>query len=355
MKRRVWFYLALFIVLQIIKSLFIHGIIEEYGEGRIEIRPNENQTIHFETLVLEDGYENLQPTAISSRRCRINEKEEIEVLGVSVNAYFAQTEPIQILNGAFFGEGAVKGGRNVAVISDRLAIQLFGSDKATGNLYRIEGTTYQIVGVYKKYKNFWDVLFDDGQERIYYPITSTAAENGKIETLYISLKNRSEGLVIHELEGIQINNKNSYIYNALDAGKKLRSLAQAPINILGLFMVIYLIKSAIHRIKKKEESLKSRALKVGLCAIMGYLIMRVVVAPLYIAPEALPPNNIFDIKFYTTYFKNQWVAQNYLLELHLSNFNRIYSYVRHNILIAGILQIIIFFGIKAYCLNKERK
>ncbi len=346
MKKRGWFYLALFIALQVIKTLLIKGIIDDYGEGRIEIHLNESETINFSAFSLRDGYEDLRPTVTSSRSCRINGKEEIEVMGISVNEYFGQTEPIQIINGAFLGEGAIKEGRNVVIISDELAIKLFGSDKGTGNLCRIEGTTYQVVGVYKKYKNFWDVLFDDGHECIYYPITSTAAENGEIDTLYVSLKNRADGLSIHALGEIQINDGNSYIYNELDGAKKLRSLTQAPVNIVFFFIVVYLIKIAIHLLKKAEESLKGKVIKIGLCIIVGYLLISVIIVPLYIPKEALPPYNIFDIEFYIRYLKNQRIAQNYLLELHLSNYSRTYSYVSHIILISGIIQIVVCYRVK---------
>ncbi len=355
MKKRGCFYLTLFIALQVMKTLLIKEIIDDYGEGRIEIQLNESEIVNFSAFSLRDGYEDLRPTVTSSRRCRMNGKEEIEVMGISVNEYFGQTEPMEMRNGAFFGEGAVKEGRNVAIISDELAMKLFGSDKATGNLCRIEGTTYQVVGVYKKYKSFWDALLDDGQERIYYPMTSTAAENGKIETLYVSLKNRVDGLSLHALDEIQINNSNSYIYNELDGAKKLKSLSQAPINILVLLSVMYLIRAAIHSMKNEKESFKIRVIKIGVCTVIGYLLISVMIVPLYIAPEALPPNNVFDIGFYIKYFKNQRIAQNYLLELHLSNFNRIYSCVSKSILIVGILQMIIYFRAKSLLFKRGEK
>ena len=355
MKKRGCFYLTLFIALQVMKTLLIKEIIDDYGEGRIEIQLNESAIVNFSAFSLRDGYEDLRPTVTSSRSCRISGKEEIEVMGISVNEYFGQTEPMEMRNGAFFGEGAVKEGRNVAIISDELAMKLFGSDKGAGNLCRIEGIAYQVVGVYKKYKNFWDILLDDGQERIYYPITSTAAENGKIDTLYVSLKNRADGVSIHALSKIQINNNNSYIYNELDGAKKLRSLTQAPINILSLFIVVYLIKTAIHLFKKAEESLKSKVVKIGLCAIVGYFIISVIIVPPYISKEALPPYNIFDIEFYINYLRNQRIAQNYLLELHLSNFNRVYSSISHMILIAGMIQIAICFKVKSLLFKRGDK
>lgn len=197
MKKSVCFYLAVFITLQFVKLLFINEIIEDYGEGRIEIHVNESAPMHFEAFAFNEGYKRLQPTVISLRPCIVRGKEEMEVLGIAVNEYFMQTHPLQMKNGDFFGEGAVGEGRNVSVISDELAIKLFGSEKATGNIYEVEDTPYQVVGVYKKYKNFWGKLFDDGQERIYYPITSEEAQNGQIEILSISLKNRQEEISIH--------------------------------------------------------------------------------------------------------------------------------------------------------------
>lgn len=346
MKRRGWIYLMLFIVIQVLKSLVAKEFISDYGEGRIEVKIDEDSLIDYETLAFNEGYAQIQPAVLSRHTYSIKGKIETEVLGIGTNSYFKQVEPLKMNNGTFFGVQAVREGRNVVVISDQLAMKLFGSDKGTGNRCTIDDTTYQVVGVYKKYRGLGDVFLDDGRERIYFPITSKAAKNLKIEALISSSKNRETDLSVNQLQEMQINSGNSFVYNALDAGKKLKTLIRLPLNVLLLLIVSDMIKVVIDFLKQQTGSLRNKVMAVMLSMVGTYFALSIGMQPIYMPPEALPPYNIFDISFYIKYFRGQCMVYNYMLELHLSNYIRTYALTRNSIVLLSILQIVCCFRIK---------
>ena len=246
-------------------------------------------------------YKELQPAAYNKRDYQIEGKVKTDIVGIGTNHYYKDVENIKLINGAFYGEQAVKERRNVVVISDQLAIKLFGSEKATGNSCDIEGTKYQVIGVYKKFQGWWHIFLDDGRERVYFPITSQAVKSSKVEAILIEVQDQAGGSLTWQLKEAQIDSKNSFIYHAEDAGKRLKSLKQLPISIL----------------------------------------------PIYISREALPPYNIFDISFYINYLRERHVTFNYFLELNLSNYQRIYSYTSHLIGLLNIGQVVCCFKIRA--------
>ena len=340
MKRRGWICLILFIILQIIKSLIIEEWLRDYGEGRIEVKMNENSTLDFETLAFNEGYEQIKPAVLGSRLYKIKGKIELDVLGIGTNNYFNEAEALQFRNGAFFGQQAVKEGRNAAVISDQLSQKLFGSDKGTGSICTIDAITYQIVGVYKKDKEIIAPLLDDGRERVYFPITSTAARDLKVQTLLISSKNRKEPLDINQLQQLQVSSGNSFIYNALDAGKKLRTLVQLPLNLLALLITWHLIRINIQLLKGQNARYRRKIIVTICCVAIICFILSVGIKPLYISREALPSYNIFDICFYIKYFKSQCIVYNHLLELNLSDFSKVYSMNRNSIIAFSVIQMV---------------
>ncbi|MDF2596559.1 MAG: transporter permease [Clostridia bacterium] len=347
MKRNLWIYLGLFILAQMLKALITTAFLQEYGEGRVEVKMKVETALDFAIFQSSGIYKELQPAIYNKSDYQIEGKVKTDILGIGTNHYYKDVENVRLMNGAFYGEQAVKEGRNVVVISDQLAIKLFGSEKATGNSCDIGDAKYQVIGVYKKFQDLWHIFLDDGRERVYFPITSQAAKRPMVEVLLIEVQDQAGSSLTWQLKEAQIDSENSFIYHAGDAAKRLKSLKQLPISILALFLTIYISKVIFSVVKEKGISLKHKIILMSICGIGGYLMMRMGIKPIYISREALPPYNIFDISFYIKHLRERHVIYYYFLELNLSHYQKIYRYIGHLLWLLNIGQVICYFKIKS--------
>ncbi len=325
---RVILYIVLLLCLQLTKGSLVNFMEKHYGVGRIEVYLKE--TMNFSEIYLRDSYETMMPALMGSKYYTIGAKDsvgkvkEIEVEGIGTNSYFEEMTSFELQEGAYFGEGAVKEGRPVVIISDTLAKALFSSEQVIGSSCEIDGSTYQIVGVYTRYKHLKDALFDTGLEKVYFPITSMAGKELKVSGILLPSIQGEMAMDEKALSTLGVNENNSYIYHGEDAIKRLQSLEQVIINIGGIIILINVIMYGMYLGKCKELAFRKKGCHLIVAVGIGGVALIMLMKSIYIPKEMLPPYNIFDMTYYWEYYKSKLMLHNQLARVRLTDFEGLY-------------------------------
>lgn len=328
-------------MLQIIKSVCLADYEGNYGKSRLEVILNENQQITYNQMLFQEGYTKLQPIMYST-------KENVQVEGclqstvIGTTANKVELERLQMVEGAFFDEQANYEEKNIAVMSDQLAIKLWGSEKAVKNVLKIGNDLYQVVGVYKKYESLRDYRLDDGSEKIYVPLNSSIAKGWGIKEIIINGSNKKELPRIQELATLGIESGQSLINDKTHWMKQMTHLSTLPIVLLWACFNLILIKVLMAAIKDRKQLVRYKLLKVVSGVVISYFIYKVSFAgKLYIEPSSLPGDNIFDVSFYWKALQQEWITHNQFISNKFSNFEQAYFSLKSLVHSLNLIQIVI--------------
>ncbi|MBE6025027.1 MAG: ABC transporter permease, partial [Cellulosilyticum sp.] len=254
--------LMVLILFQCLKIMMLQDFKEAYPTSRLAFYPKE--ATHYEQFVFMEAPKESPRVYLGSQFYKIEGKKEVEVKGLGVSHTYSLYEKLHLLKGNFWGEQAEKEARQVVVVSKTLAAKLFNTYEVLGETLQLEGQSYQIIGVYEKPQHLIEALVDDGEEVIYFPITSTLGKGQNIKEIWFSSEADKRLLALGE----------GTTYEATDAVKRLESIRD-----------------------------------FGLSGIPS---------------EVLPPYNIFDISYYWKYFKEQMQVHQKMLKLSETTFEATY-------------------------------
>lgn len=123
---------------------------EEYAWWKYLNRPmvnqEENEIIRRTSLLAEESC--ITATAVRTVKYRNNSANNITLLGVSEG--FENIRTFEIERGRYFSPFEVTAGRNIAVVGDELAADLFEESDPVGKEIKIGGFKVMVVGVTKK-------------------------------------------------------------------------------------------------------------------------------------------------------------------------------------------------------------
>ncbi len=346
--------MLLFILAQLLKISGIHFLEKNYGTGRLEIYPE--TPIEVKKFCLEEGYKSLMPIGLSSQKCEMHKgQKRVAVVAKGTNAYFPMLEPISMQDGAFFGERAASEGRNVVVISDELALLLFGSPFVTGKSCTINDVSYQIVGVYTKYRHLLDTFFDLGEEVVYLPMTSQIGRQAGIEVILLPPTWKEEAIEEKDLLKLGLDGNSSLIYHAEDACERLQAGVEAASCLSALVLIGYCVYYAFKLFEEKTLSYKKKLILLGSYGLISCVAFVLGVKAFYIPTDVLPPYNIFDLSYYWDSFKKQLVLHHQLLRRQLTYFESLYWMLRQGSLLLTLLQVLLSFPISHWFLKQVNK
>lgn len=218
-------------------------------------------------------------------------------------------------------------GEKLAIISDKMSLELFKSYDAIGNKIIVLGENYMVIGVYKTDDSFIGDISGDGVEQIIVPYTSY----GKCEELLLN-----KMAVIHEevnksdfqysLRKVVGETTDNYKVVDYKVGKStVIQIKYLVFFILGSILIVILIKLLISIIKKEYDRLLRHKDKyyfldiikkerksliitavISIALIIGIVLIFNFIRFDLVAPEGyIPKDNIFDITFYKdTFIKN---------------------------------------------------
>lgn len=351
MKKKIGVCLVGFIILQIIKALCITDYKEEYGESRVEVILNKRGEITYDEMVLKEGYEQLQPIMLSI-------EEAIEVEGcdhattIGTTANWNELEKLPMIDGTFFTNQANKEERDLAVISNKLAISIWGSEKAVGNIMSIQGVQYQVVGVYKKYPRVRQYLMDNGSETIYMPLKSSVARDWKVQSIIIN--GSKENFNIHNLTSLGIDKQTSYMNDATKWVKKVKGISSLPLIILWGSLSLLTASALVSLVKDKTKSKGYQLISVLIGGALIYITYKISFwGGVYIDPATFPAENIFDLSFYWESLKQGWVRHNQFIGWRGSYFERALYILKGLVYSLNLIQIILI--IKMILLYRQEK
>lgn len=323
--------IVMFILFQIIKVIMTNRLCEQFGKERVEIYLKE--MIDYRILEFKQGYQELLPVVGNKQDCTITVKESRKVNGIGTNWRMAEVKPLYMIDGAFWGEQATLEGRNVVVISDRLAEELFNSKQVVGNSCIINNIPYQIVGVYKYQGKLEEKFFESGEENIYFPVSSSVGKQELISSLII--QPFQEKSIDEILTSLGISREDSVVYDGTDTVKKLQGLCDFSITLLAWIFVVSSIKQIG---RSKIVWGKKRILYFCIVILLDILVLKCLVKNIYVPPKLFPDYNIFDINHYFDYFKENIRTHNKMRSFSYTYFEQTYWLYSKWSIILTILQ-----------------
>ena len=254
--------LVLLILFQGLKIMMLNDFKEAYPIPRLAFYPREEVT--YEQFVFTQASTDIPSVYIGSQSYIIEGKKEVEVRGLGVSHDYPSYEKLKLIKGSFWGKQAQQEARQVVIVSQTLAAKLFNTYEVLGETLQLEGQSYQIIGVYEKPKHLIQTLVDDGEEVIYFPITSTLGSKQKVKEIWF----------------------------ASEADKMMLSLGEGT---------TYVATDAIRRLESIRDF-----------GISG------------IPKEVLPSYNIFDMSYYWKYFMEQMQVHQKMIRLSETTFEATY-------------------------------
>ena len=340
-KKRGFLCLLLFIGLQCFKVGLIQSLPRVYTEGRIEVYPKEE--IEVVRFCESDSYKRFQPIVLNEQPVTFKVKNEEQLVGRGTTSNLPMLEPIQLVDGAFWGGAADREGRNVVLLSDVAAKQYFGSIQVTGNRCEIEGIVYQIVGVYRKYKNLWDYWFDLGDDVIYFPATSTLGKVEPIKAVILPSQVADKNIEEKELLSLGLTEENSEIIHCEDIKALLRSLKIGAISMAGVILMLYCFMACYRSLLHPHLNKGQKASYMGIYLLLILVIQFFFLREVYLPSDALPPYNLFDISYYIKHFKEQLVTHHRFMRISVTLFEPIFWQIKQGTKLISLLQLILSF------------
>lgn len=343
MRKKLVLYLTVFIILQFIKALCITDYKEEYGESRIEVILNKKGEISYEDMLLKEGYNQLQPIMLSIEEdIGVSGCDRATVIGATAN--WNELERLHMIDGAFFADQANRDERNLAVISDELAISMWGTEKAVGNIINIQEVQYQVVGVYKKYLRLREYILDDGSETIYIPLKSSVARDWKVQSIIID--GSKESPKVNELTSLGIDTSRVYINDATKWVKKIKGASSLPLIILWSGFSIVILKALVSSAKDKMKNKGYKLISILLGIVIIYITCKISFwGKFYIDPATLPAENIFEFSFYWKSLQQGWMRHSQFIGWRVSCFERALYMLKEVVYSLNVIQIVIIIKI----------
>lgn len=262
---------------------------------------------------IEDLYERIYFRRVSfcSEQGQRIIKEET-VIPVLINEYYFEIYEIK-LNGNGFTEENIKNKDKVAVIGSTLALKLFFNTDAVGKTITIDNQEYKICGVIDEDENIINQISSDGKQRVYIPYTCYPQyENCSVDMISYDNSVSSAPLIeqmdLSEYHSTNFSDKSKAIENFKHI---LFLLLFVTLCVIALKVWYVLCKRLYSDIKEdlKEnyllKSLKSIPIKFILLIIISVsipalllIIFLILDFSIYIIPEYIPYDNIFDFSYY---------------------------------------------------------
>ena len=339
MKRKIVILGTFFIVLQLIKNLLLWDYKVSYGTSRIEILMNKENVSNERSAASVKMERDYQVAKSSCKENLVVENKQADV--TAINVYWHQVQRLQMLEGAFWGEEADEEGRNLAVISDTLAVKLWGSQKVLGNMIHIQDQVYQVSGVYKRYKNIRQYPLDDGKEKIYIPLKSSLSYEWPIQFMIIDGTNQEALPEENDLFSMGIDSNSDTVSYREEWFKGQKSLIQLPVMLIWFLLLPLTIRVVKRIIEDHEKTWKKKLFIIGGMLIMMIILFKACMWGIYIDPSQLPGENIFDLTFYWKTLLKEWSGHNQLIRYPSSQFEEAYYLLKHWNYFINFLQILI--------------
>ena len=218
------------------------------------------------------------PTLNTVRSIRYGDNEVLGVFTQGTTAEFLQTATAQFAQGRFFTEPESRGGANVCVLGYDVAEVLFPNQSPLGNVVRIDGNPFRVVGVYTKQGSFLGLFSFDT-----YAVVPLAAFqkvfSSRLDTsirVKMKDKNRLDASrdeltgYMRRVRGLAPEQKDDFSVNAQDAVRTTLDPIKRGVFMAGLFVTgLALFVGAIGIMNITYVSVKERTREIGTRKALG--------------------------------------------------------------------------------------
>lgn len=262
---------------------------------------------------------------------------DIDPKGLSVpvklnytNDNYSEIVPFKFLSGGYFAQNSIHEANHYVVISNLLSVKLFKTYNSVGQQLIINDEKYTICGVYEQPSSILSKISSDGLEQVYLSYSNLIDyEKAVIQNFYIV--NYGSIFEANVISNAQLPTSQAVQYqssvNFSDIKKVIVQTKSVVWFLLGMLIIGYtasifvkklkMIHSIISTVKSGKKQLIIWMVQLFGCLALISGVWFLVKFPLFIPNKILPPDNIFDIAYYTesiisiTQMQNQLGVYNY--------------------------------------------
>lgn len=333
MKRKKVLGLNCVIFFIILSSMLLLSLSYCYGMKKnvpdiVEYRRINNEGIDFKTFdkIKNQETQHLECTAYSEAKCSVknaygvtNDSDAKTKLVLADENYFSLYNH-NFIKGRKPDSGLMKSDVNVAVISEKLAVDMYKTVHVIGNKIDINGQAYTIMSVYKNDDSYIYKSSEDGYERIIIPYDSY--KNKDLPVLdVLSVKHDSSKNTdsVYSFEKSLSSNIDMYTKTDLSLSKNINfQYLRILLFVVGCLIIVLLCRLIIKVCKNLKSFIKGKLkdyyfmqllckekrqlimflLKTGLIIALIIIIFSLAKFNIVVNDKYLPNDNIFDISFY---------------------------------------------------------
>ena len=260
-----------------------------------------------------------------------------------------------MVDGNFLISSAVEEARNTIVISDQVAQAIFRATDVVGKKIECNGEVFKIVGVYKKYRSLYDHAADYGYDIVYIPITASILEEAPISQIIFNEANTNDKLNEMTLAHMGISSESARKSDFMHWIEEMNTISIYPlllIFVIGSMIMIkkmkgYIDEHHIWQVLKAHEEWQLIFMVIGVgIGLMGVSVLMIIYlySSLYISPERLPSENIFDIAFYWKQCLEDWKNSNLYMMESISRFGKRIEVLRSIIANINLVEYVLIIG-----------
>jgi len=267
-------------LLQQIQNIGSNMMVAEYTGGGIYGR---DETSDF--LTLDDlnavrqrvpGISNASPMIEFHDHIAVPGGKEREVLVLGVSWQYLFVRNLDVLSGRFFDDGDTQARNKVAVITQKLAHTLFGSDdSAVGQQVKLSGLPFTVIGTFReRVDTFGQTEVSDDTILIPYTVARYFTNSDEVKQLFFSVGDSSEvpraTQEIHDV--LQSRHRPESVYRVdnltllLDVAGKM---ADTVTKVLLLVSVLTLIVSGVGIMNIMLATVNARTREIGVRKAVG--------------------------------------------------------------------------------------
>ena len=342
--------LVLFLALSLLSlnaaNMVLAAFTDSYTKGgRLEIRTKIAQDSYGMSSIYLNGVAVLRNDMLGSDIAFTAEKKGFlqngnqmrEAALVMTDSLYAGFSGLDIIKGSFFSQDACISGKNLAIISEATAKELYASRDIIGSDIIISGVRYRIAGVYREKKNLLTFLGNDGKNKVYIPLLSTGnGRNQPLDTIYIAGETiEKDAFRLHNLE-VALSEKLGVFPSEMKISDyygfqlTIEGIQAFCVFCIGLYIlwvaftgILKLVKSTYRLINKSRDSNylldAVRDCRYDILKAIGLMLLELGMAvaaftaikfTLYLPSSIIPQENIFDLGFYAQKMKEALIASN---------------------------------------------
>ncbi len=345
---------------------------DEAKKANIEVEDNSITKRYEYVLPGEERKETNEVKAVSIsavgiKKAQLTSELSSEITQVNVvltDEKYADIVPMDMVIGNYFTVSKVPEENRFIVISDKLAVKYFKNYDVIGLDLKINQQDYTICGVYRSDNSLTSKLSSNGLDNVYMPYSGMQDYDKMPVNFLLAGTNTKFSQAITD-KIIKNTGKDPYpdlISNYSDTLALVRQSKSVTIFLCGIIIMITLFVILLRQIKKTYHSYKKEECKrdilikagIGLLYLIGIVVLFLIVKfKIYFPQDMLPPDNIFDVKFYINIIVSSMQKGNSIL---LYDYNLNFAYMSMVLsAMAGLLTFVSFVVTYVYVVVNTRR